>query len=93
MVTTCPWLLISMTTIRRLGRSVNADIVIIDGVTTGDGVIMGDGKFGEVGGGWDVVDMLGWITVSRDVARFSLVSLRFCVWLCGVIEVLQLEGV
>jgi hypothetical protein len=35
---------------RRLGRSVNVDIVIIDGIMTGDGVIMGDGKFGEVGG-------------------------------------------
>jgi hypothetical protein len=40
-----------MTTMRRLGGSVNVDIVVIDCVTTGDGVIMGDGKFGEVSGG------------------------------------------
>jgi hypothetical protein len=33
-----------MTTMRRLGRSVNADIVVIDidGVMTGDRVVMGD---------------------------------------------------
>jgi hypothetical protein len=36
---------------RRLGGSVNVDVIIIDGVTTGDRVVMGDGKFGEVGGG------------------------------------------
>jgi hypothetical protein len=78
---------------RRLGRSVNADVVIIDGITTGDGVVMGDGKFGEVGCCWDVVDVLGWIGVGGDMARFSLVLLRLCVWLCGVVEVLQLEGV
>jgi hypothetical protein len=51
MVTTRPWLLISMTTMRRLGGSVDADIVVIDGVTTGDRVVMGDGKLGEVVGG------------------------------------------
>jgi hypothetical protein len=86
--------LISVTTMRRLGGSVNADIVVIDSVTTGDGVVMGDGKFGEVGcGGWDVVNVLGWIGVGGDVARSSLILLRLCVWLCGVIEVLQLKGV
>jgi hypothetical protein len=37
--------------------------------------------------------VLGWIGISGDVARFSLVSLRLCVWLGGVIEVLQLKGV
>jgi hypothetical protein len=85
--------LIRVTTMRRLGGSVNADIIVIDGVMTGDGVIMGDGKFGEVGGSWDINDMLGWTTMGRDIARFSLVSLRLCVWLCGVVKVLQLEGV
>jgi hypothetical protein len=78
---------------RRLGGSVNADVIVIDGITTGDGVVMGNGKFREVGGSWDVDNMLGWTTVSGDVTRFSLVLLRFCVWLCGVIEVLQLKGV
>jgi hypothetical protein len=78
---------------RRLGRSVNADVVIINGVMMGDGVVMGDGKSGEVGGSWDVDDVLGWIGVGGNVARFSLVSLRLYVWLGGVIEVLQLEGV
>jgi hypothetical protein len=32
-------------------------------------------------------------TVGGDIARFSLILLRLCVWLCGVVEVLQLEGV
>jgi hypothetical protein len=59
MVMTRPWLLISVTTMRRLGRSVNADVVIINGVTTGDRVVMGDGKFGEVGSSWDIDNMLG----------------------------------
>jgi hypothetical protein len=36
---------------RRLGGSVNADVIVIDGITMGDGVVMGNGKFGEVGGG------------------------------------------
>jgi hypothetical protein len=48
---TQPWLLISVTTMRRLGGSVNADIVVINSVTIGDGVVMGNGKFGEVGAG------------------------------------------
>jgi hypothetical protein len=52
------------------------------------GFVMGDGKFGEVGCGWDMVDVLGWISVGGDVARFSLILLRLCVWLCGVVEVL-----
>jgi hypothetical protein len=90
MVMTQPWLLISVTTMRRLGGSVNADIIIINGVTMGDRVIMGNGKFREVGGGWDV---LGWTTVGGDVAKFSLISLRLCIWLCGVIKVLQFKGV
>jgi hypothetical protein len=47
----------------------------------------------KVGGSWDIDDMLGWTTMGGDIARFSLISLRLCVWLCGVIEVLQLEGV
>jgi hypothetical protein len=93
MVTTRPWLLISVMTMRRLGRSVNADVVVIDGITMGDGVVMGEGKFGGVGGSWDVDNMLGWITVGRDVARFSLILLRLCIWFSGVIKVLQLEGV
>jgi hypothetical protein len=81
---------------RRLGGSVNADIVVIDGVMTGDGVIMGNGKFREVGGCccccclvWGLVDTV----VGRDVDKSSLMSLRLCEWLCGVVEVLQLEGV
>jgi hypothetical protein len=82
-----------VTTMRRLGGSVNADVVVIDSVTTGDRVVMGDGKFREVDGGWDVCDVLGWTTVGGDVARFSLVLLRLCVWLGGVFKVLQLEGV
>jgi hypothetical protein len=99
MVTTQPWLLISVTTMRRLGGSVNADVVIINGVMTGDGVIMGDGKFGEVGGcccccccycmDWGLVGT----AVGGDVNKSSLVSLRLCEWLCGVVEVLQLQGV
>jgi hypothetical protein len=96
MVTTRPWLLISVTTMRRLGGSVNADVIVIDGVTTGDGVVMGDGKLGEVGGccccccwGQGLVET----AVGGDVDKSSLVSLRLCEWLCGVIEVLQFEGV
>jgi hypothetical protein len=96
MVTTRPWLLISVTTMRRLGRSVDADVVVIDGVTTGDGVVMGDGKLREVGSGcccccWDW-GLVGTV-VSGDVDKSSLMSLRLCEWLCGVVEVLQLEGV
>jgi hypothetical protein len=82
-----------VTTMRRLGRSVNADIVVIDGVTMGDRVVMGNGKFGEVGGSWDICNVLGWTIVGDNVARFSLVLLRLCVWLGGVVEVLQLKGV
>jgi hypothetical protein len=97
MVTTRPWLLISVTTIRRLGGSVNADVIVIDGVTTGDGVVMGDGKFGEVDGCCCCCCCMGWglvgTAVGRDVDKSSLVSLRLCEWLCGVVEVLQLEGV
>jgi hypothetical protein len=79
MVTTRPWLLISMTTMRRLGGSVNADIVVIDGVTMGDGVVMGDGKFGEVCGGCRCCccGLVG-IVVGGDVDKSSLVLLRFC---------------
>jgi hypothetical protein len=93
MVTTRPWLLIRVTTIRRLGRSVNVDVVIIDSVMMGNGVVMGNSKFGEVVGSWDVDAVLGWTTIGGDVARSSLVLLRLCVWLGGVVEVLQLEGV
>jgi hypothetical protein len=99
MVMTRPWLLIRVTTMRRLGGSVNADVIVIDGVTTGDGVVMGDGKLGEVGGrcccccccvvDWGLVGT----AVGGDVNKSSLVSLRLCEWLCGVVEVLQLEGV
>jgi hypothetical protein len=81
---------------RRLGGSVNADVVIIDGVTMGDGVIMGDGKFGEAGGCCCCCCVGGGLagtTVGGDVDKSSLVSLRLCEWLCGVVEVLQLEGV
>jgi hypothetical protein len=95
MVTTQPWLLISVTTIRRLGGSVNADVVVIDGVTTGDGVIMGDGKLREAGCCCRCV--LDWgldrTAVGGNIDKFSLMSLRLCEWLCGVVEVLQLEGV
>jgi hypothetical protein len=79
---------------RRLGGSVNADVIVIDGIMTGDGVVMGDGKFGEVGGCccccccWSVGTVVG-----GDVDKSSLVSLSLCEWLCGVVEVLQLEGV
>jgi hypothetical protein len=97
MVTTRPWLLISVTTMRRLGRSVNADIVVIDSVTTGDGVVMGDGKLREVGGCCCCCCCMDWglvrTAVGRDVDKSSLMLLRLCEWLCGVVEVLQLEGV
>jgi hypothetical protein len=95
MVTTRPWLLISVTTMRRLGGSVNADVVVIDGVMTGDGVVMGDGKPREVAGGCCCCGDWGWVgtVVSGDVDKSSLVSLRLCEWLCGVVEVLQLERV
>jgi hypothetical protein len=94
MVTTQPWLLISVMTMRRLGGSVNADVVVIDSIMTGDGVVMGDGKIGEVGGccccaGRGLVGT----AVGGVVDKSSLVSLRLCEWLCGVIKVLQLEGV
>jgi hypothetical protein len=92
MVTTRPWLLISVTTMRRLGGSVNADVVVIDGVMTGDRVVMGDGKFGEVCGGCCCCWSVG-IVVGGDVDKSSLVSLRLCEWLCGVVEVLQLDRV
>jgi hypothetical protein len=94
MVTTRPWLLINVTTMRRLGGSVNADIIVINGVMTGDGVVMGDGKFGEVGCGCCMLDWgLVGTAVGGDVDKSSLVSLRLCEWLCGVVKVLQLEGV
>jgi hypothetical protein len=84
-----------MTTMRRLGGSVDADVVVIDGVMTGDGVVMGDGKFGEVAGGGCCCGDWEWAgtVVGGDVDKSSLVSLRLCEWLCGVVEVLQLEGV
>jgi hypothetical protein len=84
---------------RRLGRSVNADVVVIDSVMTGDGVVMGDGKLGEAGCCCCcycccVLDWgLDGTAMGRDVDKSSLVSLRLCEWLCGVIEILQLEGV
>jgi hypothetical protein len=96
MVTTRPWLLISVTTMRRLGGSVDADVVVIDSVATGDGVVMGNGKFGEVGSCCCCCCCWDWLVntvVGGDVDKSSLVSLRLCEWLCGVVEVLQLEGV
>jgi hypothetical protein len=81
-------------TMRRLGGSVNADVVIIDSITTGDGVVMGDGKLGEVGCCGCVADWgLDGTAVGGVVDKSSLVLLRLCEWLCGVVEVLQLEGV
>jgi hypothetical protein len=44
---------------RRLGGSVNADVIIIDSIMMGDRVIMGDCKCGDIGGSWDIVDVLG----------------------------------
>jgi hypothetical protein len=86
--------LISVMTMRRLGGSVNADVVIIHSITTGDRVIMGDGKLGEVDCCGCVVGRgLDGTGVGRVVDKSSLVLLRLCEWLCGVIEVLQLEGV
>jgi hypothetical protein len=86
-----------MTTMRRLGGSVNADVVVIDGVTTGDRVIMGDGKFGEVSGCCCCCCGTDWglarTAVGGDIDKSSLVLLRLCVWFCGVVKVLQLEGV
>jgi hypothetical protein len=77
---------------RRLGGSVNADVIVIDGVTTGDGVVMGDGKLREAG--CCVLDWgLDGTAVGGNVDKSSLVSLRLCEWLGGVVEVLQLEGV
>jgi hypothetical protein len=93
---TRPWLLISVTTMRRLGGSVNADVVVIDSVMMGDRVVMGNGKFGEVGGGCCCCCLdqgLVGTAVGGDVDKSSLVLLRLCVWLCGVVEVLQLKGV
>jgi hypothetical protein len=85
-----------MTTMRRLGGSVNADVVVINSVTTGDRVVMGDGKFGEVGGGCCCCccccGLVGTV-MGGDVDKSSLVSLSLCEWLGGVVEVLQLEGV
>jgi hypothetical protein len=82
---------------RRLGGSVNADVIVIDGITTGDRVVMGDGKFGGVGDCCYCCCCVDWglvrTAVGRDIDKSSLVSLRLCVWLCGVVEVLQLEGV
>jgi hypothetical protein len=94
MVTTRPWLLISVTTMRRLGRSVNADVVVIDSVTMGDGVVMGDGEVGEGSGCCCCYccRLVG-TAVGGDVDKSSLVLLRLCEWLCGVVKVLQLEGV
>jgi hypothetical protein len=90
----------SVTAMSRLGRSVNADIVVIDGVTMGDGVVMGDGKFWEVGpccSGCCVDWGLDWglirTAMGGDVDKSSLISLRLCVWLSGVVKVLQLKGV
>jgi hypothetical protein len=98
MVMTRPWLLISVTTMRRLGGSVNADVIVIDSITMGDGVIMGDGKLREVGGcSCCCCYVMDWgldgTAVGGDVDKSSLISLRLCVWLCGVVKVLQLEGV
>jgi hypothetical protein len=85
--------LISMTTISRLGGSVDTDVVVIDGIMMGDRVIMGNCKLGGFVSCCDMDGWLGGTTVSGDVIRFNLISLRFCEWLCGVVEVLQLEGV
>jgi hypothetical protein len=85
--------LISVMTMSMLGRSVDTDVVIIDGITMGDGVVMGDCKLRGFIGCCDVDGWLGGTTVSGNVIRFNLVSLRFCEWLCGVVKVLQLEGV
>jgi hypothetical protein len=96
MVTTRPWLLISVMTMRRLGGSVNADVIVIDGVTMGDGVVMGNSKLREAGccSGSCIVDWgLDGTAVGGDIDKSSLISLRLYVWLGGVVEVLQFEGV
>jgi hypothetical protein len=83
-------------TMRRLGRSVNADVIIINGITTGNRVIMGDCKFRDCRGGWDINNVtLGHTTVSGFMAKLSLILLRLCVWFCGDIrvEILQVKGV
>jgi hypothetical protein len=90
-------LLISMMTMRRLGGIVNADVVVINGIMMGDGVVMGDNKLREAGCCccccWAVDWGLVGTAVGRDVNKSSLISLRLCVWLGGVVEVLQLKGV
>jgi hypothetical protein len=43
-------LLIRVITMRRLGRSVNADVVIINSIMIGDGVIMCKSNCGDGGG-------------------------------------------
>jgi hypothetical protein len=40
-------------TMRRLDGSVDADIIIIDGIMMGDRVVMGNCKHGDVRGSWD----------------------------------------
>jgi hypothetical protein len=82
-----------VTTMRRLGRSVNADVIVIDSIMMGDRVVMGDGKFGEVVGSWGGDTGVNWTTMGGDIVRSSLILLRLYVWLGGVIEVLQLKGV
>jgi hypothetical protein len=89
MVTTQPWLLISVMTMRRLGGSVNADIVVINSIMTGDRVVMGDGKFGEAGCCcccycccWAVDWGLDGTAVGRDIDKSSLISLRL-LWFYG----------
>jgi hypothetical protein len=59
---------------------------------------MGDGKLGEAGCCCCcccclLVWGLDGTAVGGDVDKSSLVLLRLCEWLCGVVEVLQLEGV
>jgi hypothetical protein len=58
-------------TMRRLDGSVNANIVVIDGITMGDGVIMGDCKFWDGRGSCNIDDVVLGHTVSSALMQFN----------------------